>query len=109
MTKGERYHWPAAANAALAAAVKAYYPTTSAANLTSIDSLEAANTAQFVKDGATGDELSRAAAFGKKIAAAIFDWAKTDGFDNATPYTPLVGPGLWVPTPPALAPATHPN
>ncbi|MCY7352280.1 MAG: hypothetical protein LH606_16720 [Cytophagaceae bacterium] len=106
---GERYYWPASANAALAASLKAYYPTTPVANLVSIDSLEAANTAQFMKDGTASDELNRSADFGKKIAAAVFDWAKTDGYDNATPFTLPVGPGLWVPTPPAFAPPAFPN
>jgi hypothetical protein len=40
--------------------------------------------------------------FRKSIADAIFAWAQTDGFtqNNAMPYTPPVGFGLWVPTSP---------
>jgi len=105
---GERYYWPAAANAALAASIKVYYPTTSVANLASIDSLEAANTASY-QTGAIADELSRSTEFGKAIAAAVFEWSKTDGNDNATPYTLPMGTGLWVPTPPAMAAAAVPN
>ena len=108
ITPGVSYYWPACANAAMAAMNRNFYPTTSAANKASIDSLEAANTAIYQKDRLT-DELNRSADFGKKIAAAVFDWSKSDGNDNATPYTPPVGTGLWVPTPPAFAPAAVPN
>jgi len=48
-------------------------------------------------------------AFGKEAATAVFNWSETDGYKNASnPYTPPVGPGLWVPTPPAFAPASTP-
>jgi hypothetical protein len=102
VTPGQNYYWPACANAALAAMNRNYYPTTSAANKTSIDSLETLFTNQFLKNR-TEDELNRSADFGKKIAAAVFDWSKTDRYDDATPYTVPTGVGLWVPTPPALA------
>ncbi|CCH53167.1 hypothetical protein BN8_02240 [Fibrisoma limi BUZ 3] len=105
---GERYYLPACANAALAAMSRNFYPTTSAANKAAIDSLEAANTVLYQKDRSV-DELARSAAFGKQIAAAIFEWSKTDGNDVNTPYTPPVGAGLWVPTPPALAAAALPH
>ncbi len=108
VTAGQTYYWPACANAALAAMNRNFYPTTSAANKVSIDSLEAANTTQYLKTR-PADELARSADFGKKIAAVVFDWAKTDGNDDATPYTPPVGFGLWVPTPPAFAAAAVPN
>ncbi|GAB3337925.1 hypothetical protein GCM10027299_49560 [Larkinella ripae] len=104
----EVYYWPACANAAMAAMNRNFYPTTSASNKVLIDSLEAANFALYQK-GRSADELNRSAAFGKQIAAAVFAWAKTDGNDNTLPYTPPVGPGLWVPTPPAFAPAALPN
>lgn len=102
------YYWPACANAAMAAMNRNFYPTTSTANKASIDSLEAANTALYQKDR-PADELTRSADFGKKIAASVFEWSKSDGNDNSTPYTPPVGIGLWVPTPPAFAPAAVPN
>ena len=101
ITPNVTYYWSASANAALAAMARNFYPTTSAANLASIDSLEAANSAIY-KTASTTEELSRSVDFGKKIAAAVFDWSKTDGNDDATPYTVPTGVGLWVPTPPAL-------
>ena len=102
VTPNERYYWPACANAALAAMNRNFYPSTSAVNKAAIDSLEAANTSLYQKDR-TADEVNRSADFGKKIAAAVFEWSKSDGNDNTTPYTLPVGEGLWVPTPPALA------
>jgi hypothetical protein len=108
VTAGARYYWPASANAALAAMSRSFFPTASAANKASIDSLEAANAASY-QTAAAADELSRSVEFGKGIAATVFDWSKTDGYDNATPYVLPVGTGLWVPTPPAMAPPALPN
>ncbi len=105
---GVRHYWPACANAALAAMNRNFYPTTSAANKASIDSLEALHNTIFLKTR-MADEVNRSADFGRQIAAAVFAWSKSDGSDNATPYTPPVGPGLWVPTPPAFATAAFPN
>lgn len=93
VASGQTYYWPAAANAALAAMNRNYYPTASAANKASIDSLEKVFTNQFLKNSTT-DELSRSADFGRKIAAAVFDWSKTDRYDDATPYTVPTGAGL---------------
>jgi len=47
---------------------------------------------------------------GKAIADAIFAWSKTDGYaqNNALPYTLPIGPGIWIPTPTAFAPASGP-
>jgi hypothetical protein len=108
VTPKMKYYWPACANAAMAAMNRNFHPTTSAANKFSIDSLEAANTALYLKE-ASADELARSVEFGKQIAAAVFEWSKSDGYDNATPYIPPTGPGLWVPTPPAFAAPGLPN
>ncbi|WP_210521824.1 vanadium-dependent haloperoxidase [Hymenobacter terricola] len=101
------YYWPACANAAAAAMSRDFYPTASAASKATIDSLEAVTTASYKDQPA--DVLARSAAFGQQVAAAVSAWARTDGSDDATPYTPPVGAGLWVPTAPAFAPATAPN
>jgi hypothetical protein len=108
VTPNVSYYWPACANAALAAMNRNFHPTTSAANKVSIDSLEAANTDLYQKER-PADELARSAEFGKQIAASVFEWSKSDGNDNATPYVLPVGIGLWVPTPPAFAAAAFPN
>ena len=102
---GFAYHWPTCANAALAAITHNFFPNTSDANKTSIDSLENALNSAYQAELNT-EEFQRSVQFGKTVAELIFDWAKTDGAVNANaPYNPPVGPGFWVPTPPAFAPA----
>lgn len=105
---GTSYYWPASANAAMAAISRSFNPTTSAANKAAIDSLEATNMALYQRER-PAEELMRSAEFGKQIAVAVFEWSKTDGSDNLTPFTLPVGPGMWVPTPPAFAPPVVPN
>ena len=104
----KKYSWVGSANAALANITRDMFPGLSAANLVSIDSLES-----IYLDKLTASEgaevVARSQEFGDSVAATIFAWAKTDLFDHiADPYTPPVGPGLWVPTPPAFAPAAGP-
>lgn len=108
ITPNVSYYWPACANAAAGAMCRSFFPTTSAVNKASIDSLEAANAALYQKDR-PADELTRSAEFGRKIAATVSDWSKSDGYDDATPNTLPTGPGLWVPTPPAFAPPAFTN
>jgi hypothetical protein len=53
--------------------------------------------------------ISLSNAFGKAVADAVFNWAETDGYKHGNdPYTPPVGPGLWVPTPPNFSPPLLP-
>ncbi len=105
---GYAYHWPSCGNAALAAMTRNFFPNTSTANKASIDSLENALNSVYQTD-ITVEEFQRSVNFGKTIAQLIFDWSKTDGASVAnTPYTPPVGAGLWVRTPPALAAAFGP-
>lgn len=101
------YYWPACANSAATAMSRGLYPTASAASKAAIDSLETVTAAAYADQPA--DVLARSAAFGQQIAGAVLAWSKTDGSDNTAPYTPPVGVGLWVPTPPAFAPAAVPN
>ncbi|TLV02232.1 vanadium-dependent haloperoxidase [Dyadobacter luticola] len=101
------YFWPESANAALAAITRSLYPMTSAANKACIDSMEAVTVDSF-KKGNKEEELARSGEFGKSIAAAIFEWSKTDGSESKKPYQLPIGNGLWVPTPPALMEAILP-
>lgn len=103
---GRAYHWAASANAALAEMNRRLFPTTSAANKTTIDNLENSMKATYASevDAAT---LQRSIAFGKEVATRVFVWAATDGSANVNPlYVPPVGPGLWVPT--AATPPINP-
>lgn len=109
---GKPHHWAAAANAALARMLRLLHPTTSAANLTAIDDLETSLAATFTTQGST-ETLDRSVAFGRKIADAVFFWSRSDrgheGFRTNFPaYSPPVGPGLWVPTPPGNQSALQP-
>lgn len=104
----QRYYWPASVNAALASFNRSFFTAANSisVDLAAIDSLENALTASFA--GERLEVLQRSASFGRSIAAAVFAWSQTDGYaeNNALAYTPPVGPGLWVPTPPAHAGAT---
>ena len=96
---GKAYHWAASANAALAEMNRRLFPTTSAANKTSMDNLE--NTLQATYAGETdAATLERSIVFGKEVATRVFTWAAADGSGNVNaPYVPLpqfIGPGFWV-------------
>ena len=104
----ERYYFPSNVNAALAAMNRSLFPNANAADKAAIDSLEKAFNEDFL---ATTDQglIAKSANYGKLVAEAVYNWAETDGYKNANnPYTPPTGPGLWVPTPPAFAPAATP-
>lgn len=100
---GFAYHWPTCANAALAAMNRSFFPNTSLANKASMDSLENALNAEYQNE-VEASIFNRSKTFGKDVAQLVFAWAITDGANHANdPYTPPVGAGLWVPTPPAFA------
>ena len=106
------YYSPASANAAMAAILRNLFVTTSTANKAIIDSLENDFVSKFQSQSNTAD-LNRSIALGKEVANNIYLWSKTDGGDAAylnlpSGYVPPVGPGLWVTTPPAFAPAALP-
>lgn len=105
---GLGYHWGEAANAALASINRSMFPTTSAANKTSIDSLENALKTEYLAS-TDAETITRSEDFGKAVAQKVFAWSETDGYQHASDaYTPPQGDGLWVPTPPANAPASTP-
>ena len=105
---GFAYHWPSCANAALAYINKNMFPTTSAANKTSIDSLENALNTQYFNEE-NGEIINRSIVFGKAVAQKIFEWAQTDGYLHASDaYAAPTGEGLWTPTAPGFASASTP-
>jgi hypothetical protein len=98
------YHWPTCANAAMAAMNRNFFPAATDANKGSIDSLENTLNAGYKTQLNDTAIFNRSVAFGKAVAQVIFDWSQTDGASMANAaYTSPVGPGLWVPTPPAFA------
>jgi hypothetical protein len=108
--KNTEYYWPANVNAALAEFNKTFFTSANVnpTDLAAIDSLENAIDSTFSTVAA--DVLARSQAFGKSVADAVLTWSATDGYaqNNALPYTPPAGAGLWVPTPTAFAPASGP-
>ena len=110
----DKYFWPASLNAAMAMITKSFFATTSPANMTTIDSLEAAYTMKFQSES-DAEKINNAVDYGHKVAASIFEWSKTDGGHEAykhivdSTYVPPVGPGLWIPTFPAFGLPVFPH
>ena len=107
-------HWEAVANAALASILRSLFPTTSDANKAAIDNLESSFADRFRRRSSRSTHR-RSIEHGRDVARAVFDWSRSDGghegyLRNFPPdYVPPVGPGLWVPTPPAFQPALQPS
>lgn len=107
---GAAYHWPSVANATLAAMARSLFPTAPEALRAEIDALEA----QFAGDVPRGI-LLRSTTRGHAVAAAVDQWARSDGGHEGylrnfpSSYVPPVGPGLWVPTSPGFQPALQPT
>ena len=97
---GQRYNWAVTANAAQALITKSLFGNATAAQRTSIDSLEMALNASY----RTVAEFDRSVQFGRAVAQAVFDWSRTDGghegylSNQPATYVPPTGAGLWVPT-----------
>ncbi len=102
------YYWPASVNTSLAFMNRSIFINANAANKAAIDSLEAALNASYAST-ANAEIVARSDSFGKAVAIAVFNWSETDGYKNqSAAYTSPVGPGLWVPTPPAFAAPSTP-
>lgn len=102
------YYWPASVNTALAFMNRNIFTTANATDKAAIDSLENALNASYLSME-NSELIARSEDFGKAVATAVFNWSETDGYKNQSlPYSPPVGPGLWVPTPPAFAVASTP-
>ena len=102
------YNWQVSANAAMAKMVRSYYTGLTAANNTSIDSLENAYNEKLKPKSDIGT-FNRSQAFGRSIATAVYNWSLTDNFNPGnTGYVPPVFAGAWVPTPPAFANGVQP-
>lgn len=97
------YYYPANVNSALAAINRLMFSNAKEADKAVIDSLETALKQEFLLLK-TQAEIEVSAQFGKEVATAVFNWAETDNYKNASsPYTAPTGAGLWKPTAPAFA------
>lgn len=100
----KEYNWAISANAGQAYILKNLFANTSAANKTTIDSLETAMNTALKTAEVNPETFGRSVTFGQEIAKAIFEWSKTDngheGYTRNQPkeFTPPIGPGMWVQT-----------
>ena len=106
--RGDAYHWPTCANAALAYMNKHFFTTanTSATNIASMDSLENALNAEYQSELNDAETFERSKDFGRTVAERIYAWSTTDGSLNIYPPYVQAALPLWQPTapnPPAVA------
>jgi len=104
-----KYYWPAVANSALARSFRQLFPGASAESMAKIDALEQGFAGRFSKR-LPPRVYSSSVDQGRRVADAVVAWAAGDGFAtlNNCPFTPPVGDGMWVPTPPLFAPPLQP-
>jgi hypothetical protein len=110
--RDERYDWEVTANAALASILRSLIPTAGAAELGALAELED-GFERRLSGRVSPRVVARSKRRGRQVAAKIFAWSQGDGgheghLRNFPPYSPPVGPGLWVPTPPGFSPALQP-
>lgn len=114
ITTGSEYHWPSSANASLYYIIKKLYSNATPANFATMDSLYAAFKTAY-QSQVSADVFNRSDDFGTQIGTAIHNWSTSDGGNDAQlhnvdpSYVPPVGPGFWVPTPPAFSPPLQPH
>lgn len=103
--RNKNFHWPTAANAAIAETIRGIFPFLKTENLELFNALEAQFNAQYHEE-IKKNEFEKSVAHGKSVANGILAWAATDGYDvlNNCPYVPVLVPGAWEPTPPAYNP-----
>lgn len=106
------HHWATVANAGLASILRSHFPTSSTENKAAMDTLEESFAERFRTTVPRGI-YRRSVARGRAVADHVFEWSRSDGghegyLHNFPSYTPPVGPGLWVPTPPLFLPALQP-
>ena len=102
-----QFHWPAVANAALAAIMRRMYGSSASHNR--IRNLEAAFHAKFEAQVPRG-VVAISSRQGQRVAEFIYRWSTRDGYSayRQCRYTPPIGEGLWQPTPPGFLNAVEP-
>lgn len=104
------YNWGLVANAALAETMRKMHELNiTQANLDAILSMEQ-TTQTDLSAGVPADIINRSVAYGREVAAAVYEYSKTDGGHESyldpfqLPYSLPVGSHCWVPTGAALQP-----
>lgn len=119
---GVEYLWPVCVNESYAFMLKRLFPHMEnspdpvvAAAFAEIEVLRSNIRGQFAENS-TKDILLRSEKFGADVSAAVYEWSKTDlpghnAFLDPQPsgYTPIAGPGFWLPTLPDYDRATFPH
>jgi len=97
---GKAYHWPTAANAALAYMNKQFFGNLPADSISLMVSLENTLNAEYQSEINNAATFQRSKDFGRTVAERIYNWSTTDG--SLTVYPPYVPPALpqWNNTPP---------
>ncbi len=107
--RNRRYDWPAAANAAMGRVARHLFAGR-ATSLAGLADLESAIHDERL--AAAGDlaAVARGQAHGQAVGDALVAWIATDGWAEiqGLPFTPPVGPGLWVRTPPNFGASIEP-
>ena len=98
---GRAYHWPTAANAALGYMNKHFFTVanTTAANISSMDSLENALNGEY-QSTVNAETFQRSKDFGRTVAERIYNWSTTDGSLASHPAYVMSPLPLWQPTAP---------
>ena len=115
---GKAFHWPSCVNAAYADMFRFFYPHVKPALIAKINDLEKMFADEF-EATVSAQEIARSVNYGKKVAAAVINWSKTDPYGHnayLNPFSPYNAPGMgpngeiyWEPTPPDFTPAIFPD
>ena len=108
-TRNTLYDWPTVANNAVATLMTTFFTNAPDSIRNEITSLrDAWNVTRQASVAAA--VYDRSVQLGLQMANSITTWVDSDGYAdyNNCAYTPPVGEGLWVPTPPAFAAPLQP-
>jgi hypothetical protein len=99
------YDAPTAAVAAGAAVARGLLGPQFEAGLSRLE--QGIATERYYRPGMKQATIDRSIEHGRAVAADVLAWAEGDGYSQSVrcPFTAPTGLGLWVPTPPAFAPA----
>ncbi len=109
---GQEYHWPSVVNASYARLMRNFFIAAKQDKQDAINALEATNELKF-NDEASPEVIARSIQYGKDVAAAVWEWSKTDSYGHDAYLTPFDSPvetydwnanftkaGDWLPTAP---------